>query len=104
MSLEEYDSRASTDWPHRIPNAGSADLSDRLGDCIYDFASGAPVQRPGVHGPGNVDTDLGGKNVLVSVAARNDDRPDARSRTISDARSLRLKSAPDARSVRLSAN
>jgi hypothetical protein len=38
------------------------------------------------------------------VAARNDDRPDARSRTISDARSLRLKSTPDARSVRLSAN
>jgi hypothetical protein len=21
-------------WPHRIPNPGSADLSDRLGDCI----------------------------------------------------------------------
>ncbi len=66
MSLGEYDARAPTDWPHRIPNAGSADLSDRLGDCIYDFSSGAPVQRPGVHGPGNVDTDLGGKNALVS--------------------------------------
>jgi hypothetical protein len=38
------------------------------------------------------------------VAARNDDRPDARSRAISDARSLRLKSPSDARSVRLSAN
>jgi putative ABC transport system substrate-binding protein len=41
---------------------------------------------------------------ILNVAARNDDRPDARSRTISDARSLRLKSTPDARSVRLSAN
>jgi hypothetical protein len=40
----------------------------------------------------------------LCVAARNDGRPDARSRTISDAGSLRLKSAPDARSVRLSAN
>jgi hypothetical protein len=61
MSLEEYDARASTDWPHRIPNAGSADLSERLGDCIYDFSNGAPVQRPGVHSPENRDTDLGGK-------------------------------------------
>jgi nicotinamide-nucleotide amidase len=52
MSLEEYDRRASTDWPHRIPNAASADLSERLGDCIYDFSGVTPVQRPGVHGPG----------------------------------------------------
>jgi Nucleotide modification associated domain 2 len=66
MSLEEYDARAPTDWPHRIPKAGSADLSERLGDCIYHFSGAAPVQRPGVHGPGNIDTDLGGKNVLVS--------------------------------------
>jgi len=66
MSLVEYDRRAPTDWPHRIPNPGSADLSERLGDCIYDFSDGKPVQRPGVHGPGNVNTDLKGKNVLVS--------------------------------------
>jgi hypothetical protein len=66
LSLEDYDKRAPTDWPHRIPNAGSADLSERLGDCIYDFSNGTPVQRPGVHGPINFDTDLGGKNVLVS--------------------------------------
>lgn len=42
--------------------------------------------------------------IAIAVAARNDDRPDARSRAISDARSLRLKSPSDARSVRLSAN
>jgi len=66
MSLEDYDRRAPTDWPHRIPNAGSADLSERLGDCIYDYSSGRPVQRPGVHLPENVHTDLGGENVLVS--------------------------------------
>ena len=64
--LEDYNRRAPTDWPHRIPNAGSADLSERLGDCIYDYSSGAPVQRPGVHGPENVKTGLGGENVLVS--------------------------------------
>jgi Nucleotide modification associated domain 2 len=66
LSLEEYDRRAPAEWPHRIPNAGSADLTERLGDCIYDYSSGTPVPRPGVHGPENVKTDLSGKNVLVS--------------------------------------
>ena len=56
VSLREYDKRAASDWPHRIPNAGSADLSDRLGDCIYDYSRGVPVQRPGGHGAGNVET------------------------------------------------
>src|SRR5690349_15972934 len=62
VSLEEYDRRASAEWPHRIPNTGSADLSERLGDCIYDYCSGRPVQRAGVHGQINFDTDLDGKN------------------------------------------
>jgi hypothetical protein len=66
VSLEAYDRRAPVDWPHRIPNLNSADLSERLGGCIYDYSSGMPVQRAGVHGPGNVDTDLSGKNVLLS--------------------------------------
>jgi hypothetical protein len=66
VSLQDYDRRALTDWPHRIPKAGSADLSERLGDCIYDYSKGTPVPRPGVHGPENLDTDLSGKNVLIS--------------------------------------
>lgn len=66
LSFEEYDRRASADWPHRIPNVDSSDLSERLGDCIYDFSSGVPVQRRSVHGPENVATDLNGKNVLLS--------------------------------------
>ena len=66
VSLEDYDRRAPTDWPHRIPNVNTADLSERLGDCIYDYSSGRPVQRPGVHDRENVKTDLGGENVLVS--------------------------------------
>jgi Nucleotide modification associated domain 2 len=32
VSLEDYDMRARTDRPHRIPNVDSADLSERLGD------------------------------------------------------------------------
>jgi hypothetical protein len=66
LSLEAYDKQASANWPHRIPDVSSADLSERLGDCIYDFSTGAPVQRSGVHGPENVKTDLSGKNVLLS--------------------------------------
>ena len=66
LSLGEYDHHANTRWPHRIPNLASAALQDRLGDCIYDYSSGSPVQRPGVHGPINMPTDTGGKNVLLS--------------------------------------
>lgn len=66
MSLAEYDRHAAQQWPHRIPNVKSLSLQERLGDCIYDFSSGSPRQRPGVHGPGNKDADLNGKNVLIS--------------------------------------
>jgi hypothetical protein len=66
LSLKDYDQQAISNWPHRIPNVRSADLSERLGDCIYDYSNGNAVQRPSVHGPGNVKTDLGGQNALVS--------------------------------------
>jgi len=66
MTLADYDRSAPSRWPHRIPNVNSADLSERLGDCIYDYSNGAPIQRSGVHGPANQDTDLSGQNVLIS--------------------------------------
>jgi len=67
VSLKEYDSRATREWPYRIPDIKSLNLASRLGDCIYDFSKGRkPTQRPGVHGPLNVKTDLGGKNALLS--------------------------------------
>jgi len=68
LSLREYDRQAPLRWPHRIPNLQSADLSERLGDCIYDYSSGGPKpkQRPGVHGSANESIDLGGENVLLS--------------------------------------
>ena len=53
LSLAEYDYFAPSRWPHRVPDLTSLDLSERLGDCIYDFLSGEPVQRPSVHGPLN---------------------------------------------------
>lgn len=67
VPLQDYDRRAPKDWRHKIPNVHSLDLASRLGDCIYDFSSGhRPAQRPGVHGPMNIKTDLSGKNALVS--------------------------------------
>jgi len=67
LSLREYDLQAASRWPHRIPRPTSADLSQRLGDCIYDYSGGSdPSQRPGVHGRTNRETDLSGKNVLIS--------------------------------------
>lgn len=66
LSLKQYDQEAAKKWPHRIPNVYSADLSERLGDCIYDYSNGKPLQRAGVHGPGNVETDLSGENALIA--------------------------------------
>jgi hypothetical protein len=67
LTLQEYDRQALTRWPQRIPNVHSTELWERLGDCIYDFSNGKPLQpRPSVHGPLNVKTDLSGENVLIS--------------------------------------
>ncbi len=66
LTLAEYDRQCRLHWCHRIPNMTSPDLAERLGDCIYDFSQGKPVQRPGVHGPLNRDNDLSGQNVLIS--------------------------------------
>jgi len=66
LSLKEYDDFAQSRWPHRIPNIQSSALQDRLGDCIYDYSNGMPIQRPSVHGKNNIEIDLGGNNVLIS--------------------------------------
>src|SRR5690348_3505503 len=66
LTLAEYDRLAPRRWPHRIPKLNSPDLSERLGDCIYDYSSGKPAQRPGVHGRRNIAKDLGGENALLS--------------------------------------
>jgi hypothetical protein len=66
LTLREYDRLAPVYWPSRVPNLTSPVIADRLGDCIYDFSRGAPVQRPGVHGAAQMQTDLSGHNVLLS--------------------------------------
>jgi Nucleotide modification associated domain 2 len=68
VPMSEYDRRAPHEWDHRIPKPTSRDLADRLGDCIYDYSAGdPPYQRASVHGPGNLDADLSGENVLISA-------------------------------------
>lgn len=66
VPLRDYDRRAAAEWPDRIPDVTSMDLAARLGDCIYDYSGAATRQRPGVHGAGNMRTDLGGKNALIA--------------------------------------
>lgn len=66
LTIKEYFLRAKAEWPHRIPDIKSTDLSERLGDCIYDFSGAEPIQLNSVHNEGNVETDLGGVNVLIS--------------------------------------
>lgn len=66
LSLREYDRLAPIYWPSRIPDLASPVISNRLGDCIYDFSVIPPRQRPGVHGPDNMPVDLRGENVLIS--------------------------------------
>src|SRR6266853_1360984 len=67
ITFDEYDRRAPMEWPAKVPQPISRDLAERLGDCIYDYTNGSPPrQRSGVHGPGNMKTDLSGVNVLLS--------------------------------------
>jgi hypothetical protein len=63
---QEYEQRARTEWPHRIPNIKSPETWRRLGDCIYYYSKGKVKQRPGVHPPGLQKRDLRGRNVLIS--------------------------------------
>lgn len=69
VTLKEYDELAPLMWPHRKPVSGSLLANGHLGDCIYDYSSAAvrPEQRAGVHGIGNIDSDLSGRNVLIST-------------------------------------
>jgi len=66
MTLEEYDRYCRKHIPERIPDWNDRDPKRRLGDCIYDYSSGIPIQREGVHNEGNKEKDLGGEYALLS--------------------------------------
>jgi hypothetical protein len=67
MSMREYDDYCRQALPEKIPDWGSNDFRRRVGDCIYDFSCPEwPILRRGVHDERNRETDLGGKNALLS--------------------------------------
>jgi len=67
MTLEEYDLHCKQQLPEKIPDIHHPEYTRRVGDCIYDFTkTGNNRLRPSVHNQYNIDTDLGGKNVLLS--------------------------------------
>jgi hypothetical protein len=66
MSMADYDQWTRQHLQTKTPAWRSSDHRRRLGDSIYDFSKGYPRLRRSVHGHGNVITDLGGRNVLLS--------------------------------------
>ncbi len=67
MTFAEYDDYCRKSLPEKIPDWNSKDLRRKAGDCIYNFEIGArPTIRKSVHTETNRDTDIGGRNVLLS--------------------------------------
>jgi len=65
-TMQEYFEWAKNKCHEKIPDLINAKLELKLGDAIYDFSSGQPVQLPSVHNESNIESDLSGKNVLLS--------------------------------------
>lgn len=66
MSMQDYDAFIRFELLAKIPELKSRESRRRVGDSLYDFSTSVPRLRPGVHGEGNRDTDLGGRWVLLS--------------------------------------
>lgn len=66
IPLTSYEEFVLKYCPEKIPDISNADIRRRVGDCIYDYSSRIPKIRKSVHDESNRDTDLSGKNSLVS--------------------------------------
>lgn len=66
MTMAEYDAYSAAHLPNKVPQLSHRDVRHRLGDSLYDYSINPPTQRGGVHGAGNVGTDLGGRNALLA--------------------------------------
>ncbi len=66
MTMREYDSFAQENLPGKVPDTRSSDPRRWVGDALYDFSTKSPRLRPGVHDKENRETDLSGKNALLS--------------------------------------
>jgi hypothetical protein len=65
-TLAEYDQYCRTQLQAKIPKWHSRNYRLRVGDCIYDYSSFPPLQRPGIHQEENVQSDLSGLNAPLS--------------------------------------
>lgn len=70
MTMQEYDTYCRQQLRGKIPDWDNGAFTRKVGDCIYDFEdahNAHPKLRKGVHNEANMETDLGGKNVLLST-------------------------------------
>jgi hypothetical protein len=65
MTMREYDAYTQSELPGKVPDWSSVDPRRRVGDSLYDFSNGEPVQRKGVHSERYMSMDLSGENALV---------------------------------------
>jgi hypothetical protein len=67
MTMRAYDDFCLQYYPKKIPAWRSKDFRRRVGDCIYDYSSGAPpAVRWSVHDKRNRPRDLSGRYALLS--------------------------------------
>ncbi|MEN9521235.1 MAG: hypothetical protein RLZZ381_3823 [Cyanobacteriota bacterium] len=68
LSMSEYEKFCQHQYLNKIPDWQNFNFTKRVGDCIYDFSNSnqSPRLRDSVHSEGNKETDLKGKNVLLS--------------------------------------
>ena len=66
LTFPKYNEFCKKSLKEKIPDLENKDPKRWVGDCIYDFKEGDPILRNSVHHEGNVPSDLGGLNVLLS--------------------------------------
>jgi hypothetical protein len=67
LTMGEYDALTQRELSGKIPMVSRDDYWRQVGDSIYDYSGGAPVQRHNrYHGPGEMDNDLDGDYTLLS--------------------------------------
>jgi hypothetical protein len=67
VTMRDYDRLCSVELPNKIPVWTSSELTQRFGDCVYDFTIEPPNIRRSCHDETNRGTDLGGKYALLST-------------------------------------
>ncbi len=68
LSMRHYDAFCRKSLRAKVPDWTNSDFRRKMGDCIYDFdyRSDEPTLRRSIHSEENRETDLSGRNVLLS--------------------------------------